>query len=343
VHVLRSPLSRTGIGLSLVLAVAGVSVAAQRQPDRSSASTPPIYVGSDKIRTAAFVDGAHLFVPVRGVFEAIGADVSYVAPHFVVVRKNGVPIAAFMLDRRHAIIGRRAVELDSSPTRRDGRIFVPLRVVAEAAGATVAYRSRPPVVHISAAAPGDVAANAAPTDDSGSSPAERTMPSPTVSWLTGVALVTGLCSLLCLVLTARRFAPTLFRPRTKRATLPPAAPAALSAVPPPDRVALSSVQATGEARFRKELVTETRTVHVPVTREELVIEYAGEGGTVIIEGRELFPGETVRIPLWEERVSIDVTKHVLQTEDIIAARRRTPLPEAPPLTPDFSVVEGNPS
>jgi len=315
-----------------------------QQPDRSSANAPPIYVGAQKVSTAVFVDDGRLFVPVRGVFEAIGASVSYVAPHFVVVRKHGEPLAAFLLDRQEAVVGHRAVHLDRPPTRREGRIYVPLRVVAEAAGATVAYENRPPGVHI---APAKTVAAGPPQllGPETAAAAEVSAASQPTDWITGVAVFSGMCMLLCLVLTARRFGPSLFRARMKRPVLPPPDPLALPAAPSLDRVALTSVEATGEARFRKELVTETQTIEIPVTREELVIEYGGEGGVVLIEGRQLFAGETVRIPLWEERVHVDVTKHVLLTDDIIAARRRPRPSGAPPPTspPDFSIAEGNPS
>ena len=161
------------------------------------------------------------------------------------------------------------------------------------------------------------------------------------------------------MLTARRFAPTLFRPPPANRTVPPAAREAIAfGIPPSDSVALTSVEANGEARFHKQLVTETRTIEVPVTREELVIEYAGEGGTVIIEGRPLEAGETVRIPLWEERVHVDVTKHMILKADIVIDKRRitvsAPLSEPPPaadldlpadldLAAELDLAEGSPS
>ena len=56
----------------------------------------------------------------------------------------------------------------------------------------------------------------------------------------------------------------------------------------------------GEAEIRKEIVTETETIEVPVSREELVIERRaadrpeGEG-----------EGETLRVPVREEQVSVE--------------------------------------
>jgi uncharacterized protein (TIGR02271 family) len=297
----------------------------------------------------AFIDHGRVLVPVRGVFEAIGANVSYSAPHFVVVRKDGAVLAAFIIGRMHAIAGGRAVDLESPPVRRDGRIYVPLRIVAEAAGATVAFKSHPSVVHIEAPA-SRVAVDAAPVGSvAPTADADADASPSTLDWRVGVAIVTGLCCVGCIVLTARRFAPVLFRPAIPRPRrfAPPLAPRTAPSPPPSietETVALTSVAANGEARFHKQIVHETRTIAVPVMREELVIEYAGDGGTVIIEGRALEAGETVRIPLWEERVVVDVTKHVTLKEDIVIGKRRiTATSPAQRDELDADVAEGNPS
>jgi uncharacterized protein (TIGR02271 family) len=357
VQILRSLIRIFVISLCLGIFVAQPAGAAQRQADGSSDAAPdaapPVFVGGQKIAASAIVDRGRLLVPVRGVFEGIGADVQFSPPKFVVVRKDGAVIAAFILDRARAVVGHESVVLDVAPMQRDGRVYVPLRVVAEAAGATVAYSNRPPSVHIRA--------DAAPAG-SGSGPAGdlQTLQARTAStaqWRLGVAVFSGLCCLGCLVLTARRFAPTVLRAAPLWPAAPPAPPAPRRRPPSPlmpqalhvprsERMALASVEATGEARLRKQVVTETRTIEVPVTREELVIEYAGEGGTVIVDGHRLEAGETIRIPLWEERVQVDVSKHVLRKEDIVVGKRRSTFAASngdhgQPL--DFGVAEGSPS
>jgi uncharacterized protein (TIGR02271 family) len=360
VHIQRWLTRLFGVSLSLSVLAALPSSAAHWQARHGAQTPPPIYVGGRKIRTPAVVDHGHLLVPVRGVFEAIGASVQYSPPKFVVVRKDGAVIAAFILDRRRAIVGHESVDLDVAPTRRDGRVYVPLRVVAEAAGATVTYTNRPPSVRIRQPASDGGA------DDLG--PAAESQSAQTAQWRIGVAVFAGLCCLGALVLAARRFARGVFlavplrgvvaAPHDLAVAMNGALPTAHNPPRParehptpnvhvavPDRAALVSVEATGEARLHKRLVTETRTIQVPVTREELVIEYAGEGGTVIVEGRRLAAGETVRIPLWEERVHVDVTKHVLVKEDIVIGKRRSTFAvnadRGQPL--DFGVAEGSPS
>jgi uncharacterized protein (TIGR02271 family) len=65
-----------------------------------------------------------------------------------------------------------------------------------------------------------------------------------------------------------------------------------------DRVGL------GEVRLRKEVITETQTVQVPVTREELVIERYAVAGTESASGT-IGESSEIRIPLSEERASVD--------------------------------------
>jgi len=76
----------------------------------------------------------------------------------------------------------------------------------------------------------------------------------------------------------------------------------------------------GEVRLRKEVVTETQNVEVPVTREELVVE------RVPIEEREATSAEMdtgeqeIRVPLTEEQVRVE-KKPVLKEEIRVGKRQ----------------------
>ena len=73
----------------------------------------------------------------------------------------------------------------------------------------------------------------------------------------------------------------------------------------------------GEVRLRKEVVTENRSVEVPVTHEELVVEHtAGTGQTA---SGDIGTGEEVRIPLSEERVRLE--KQPVVTEEVRVGKR----------------------
>lgn len=62
--------------------------------------------------------------------------------------------------------------------------------------------------------------------------------------------------------------------------------------------------ARGEVRVRKEVLTETQNVQVPVTREEIVIERSPVSGERPASG-EIGENNEVRVPLSEERVQVD--------------------------------------
>jgi uncharacterized protein (TIGR02271 family) len=62
----------------------------------------------------------------------------------------------------------------------------------------------------------------------------------------------------------------------------------------------------GEVRLRKEVVTEQRSIEVPVTREEVVIERRPAAGGKQAGG-QIDEGEEIRIPLMEEEVRVEKT------------------------------------
>lgn len=73
----------------------------------------------------------------------------------------------------------------------------------------------------------------------------------------------------------------------------------------------------GEVRIRKEVVSETQTVQVPVTREELVIERRPVNEAAATDGTI---GETeIRVPLSEERASLD--KATVVREEVSVGKR----------------------
>jgi len=76
---------------------------------------------------------------------------------------------------------------------------------------------------------------------------------------------------------------------------------------------------TGEARVRKEVVTEHKTLDVPVTREEIVIERRPASGQAA-SSTDIRPGEEVRIPVREEQVRVD--KEAVVKEEVHVGKRK---------------------
>ena len=75
---------------------------------------------------------------------------------------------------------------------------------------------------------------------------------------------------------------------------------------------------SGEVRIRKDVVTTTQTVQVPVTREELVVERVPVAGQQVASGAN-FEGEEIRIPLTEERAVVE--KQPVVREEVRIGKR----------------------
>jgi len=73
----------------------------------------------------------------------------------------------------------------------------------------------------------------------------------------------------------------------------------------------------GEVRVSKEVVTEHKTVEVPVQREEVVIERRPASGSV--SSGEIHAGEEIRIPVKEEEVRVD--KVAVAKEEVSVGKR----------------------
>src|SRR5450755_1980329 len=116
---------------SACVATVAVLVAALERPHPAAAAphrdSPPIFVAGRLIHEPSVVVGRHLLVPVRGVFEALHATVTYTPPRIVVVRRNETVLAGLVVGRQHAIVKNRARYLDAAPIRLGSRIYVPLR------------------------------------------------------------------------------------------------------------------------------------------------------------------------------------------------------------------------
>jgi uncharacterized protein (TIGR02271 family) len=79
---------------------------------------------------------------------------------------------------------------------------------------------------------------------------------------------------------------------------------------------------TGEVTVRKEVHTENKTLEVPVTREEVVIErnpVHGRAATEGISAGDIREGEQIRIPVREEQVS--VSKDAVVVEEVNVGKR----------------------
>jgi uncharacterized protein (TIGR02271 family) len=74
---------------------------------------------------------------------------------------------------------------------------------------------------------------------------------------------------------------------------------------------------TGEVRVRKDVITEHKTLEVPVQREEVVIERHPATGRA---AGDIQPGQEIRIPVKEEQVSVE--KEAVVKEEVTVGKRK---------------------
>jgi trimeric autotransporter adhesin len=92
--------------------------------------------------------GDRVFVPMRGVFEKLGATVQWNAEEQLVSAfKNGRTILLF-IGQDQAIVDGRRIPLDHPAVLLRGRVMVPLRFLSESLGANVDWRSDQMTVQI---------------------------------------------------------------------------------------------------------------------------------------------------------------------------------------------------
>jgi hypothetical protein len=114
-----------------------------------------------------------VLVPLRGVFEAMGASVDYAASTQVITARRGDVRVVLTIGVQRATINDRPQVLDVPPLIRSNRTLIPLRFVSEALGATVRWSDADQTVFITDTTnPGD-RTNPSDTHTAGPGPPEQ--------------------------------------------------------------------------------------------------------------------------------------------------------------------------
>jgi hypothetical protein len=91
-------------------------------------------------------------VPVRGVFEHMGADVTWDSSSQTVNAQHGDDVISLPINSYTATLNGRTVNLDSPARMSSGRVMVPLRFLSESMGADVEWVSATRTVEITSIA-----------------------------------------------------------------------------------------------------------------------------------------------------------------------------------------------
>ncbi len=97
-----------------------------------------------------------VFVPIRGVFEYMKADVKWDNVNRSVVAKRGEDTITIPLGGNKAILNGQEVVLNDIPFMERGRVLVPLRFLSESLSAKVVWLESRRLVQIDTTGPGAV-------------------------------------------------------------------------------------------------------------------------------------------------------------------------------------------
>ncbi len=146
------PLVRAGIAAALFSVAASASAALAQSPDYG---TPPsgqvpilfndhhVYARPDVLKQgrvlAALVRGGTILIPLRSMFEQMGATVSYdPASKTATVSKAGAEVRV-TVGKPEVVIDGESRPLDVAPIVYEGAVLVPVRVISEGMGAYVQW------------------------------------------------------------------------------------------------------------------------------------------------------------------------------------------------------------
>lgn len=102
-----------------------------------------VYVGKERVpfNVPPAVKGGVTMVPMRAIFEALQANVSYDAAAKQITATKGDTLVQLPLGVKTAVVNGQKVQLDSAAYAKDGNTLVPLRFVSEAMQAEVNWDS----------------------------------------------------------------------------------------------------------------------------------------------------------------------------------------------------------
>jgi plastocyanin len=179
---IRVMLCGLAIALPALALTAALAAAPASGPSmRGHAAAQPISVVIDgKLQHYAIpprLTAGHIIVPMREVFESLGASVAWDAETKQVRAMRGQTEIILTVGDRGALVDGKPVQLETAPAVARGAVFVPLRFISEALGANVTWQARARRIMI-ASAPAPPAAEPAMTAVPPSAPGTATASSP---------------------------------------------------------------------------------------------------------------------------------------------------------------------
>ncbi|MGO4376062.1 copper amine oxidase N-terminal domain-containing protein, partial [Paenibacillus sp. MCAF20] len=122
---------------------ASVEAAVAPAPAAAAAKSPLVYVDGKKLNlsASAFAQNGVTFVPMRNIFSALQASVTWEPKTKTIIGRKGNITITLTVGQKTALINGKSVKLDAAPIVKGGVTFVPVRFTSQSLGATVKWDS----------------------------------------------------------------------------------------------------------------------------------------------------------------------------------------------------------
>lgn len=136
---MKKMLAASIVAVMSVTAVMGVGAETKRKVDNSDGIK--IYINDEKMEFPAepYIQDGTTMVPMRVIFERLGATVEYNAKTKIVTAKKSDTVITLEAGSTAATLNGKKQTLGAPVTNIDGNTMIPLRFVSEALGAEVAW------------------------------------------------------------------------------------------------------------------------------------------------------------------------------------------------------------
>ncbi|GFN31069.1 stalk domain-containing protein [Paenibacillus xylaniclasticus] len=125
--------------------VSTVHAAAQTKTGSAAAEQTPISVVLDgktlKLSQPPYVVGGTTLVPMKPIFDALGASVTWIQSTKTIIARKGSTTISLQVGAKTAVVNGSSVKLDVPVQVKNGTTFVPLRVVGETFSAEVKWNA----------------------------------------------------------------------------------------------------------------------------------------------------------------------------------------------------------
>lgn len=119
-------------------------------PESPAGSSVKIFVNDSLIieQKKPFIENGRILVPMRAIFESLGANVSWNASSKTVTAVKDNTVISLQIGNSLMYINKTPLTMDTAPISAEGQTLVPLRAVAEALNAEVSWDSNTRTVNI---------------------------------------------------------------------------------------------------------------------------------------------------------------------------------------------------